>query len=565
MSGFNTDNFISKYAAYQKAMYVLGIVSIALCGFVTKEYPVSTIISLCLVFVLFFVADTILYAVNYFDSSKLFMLFRYLELIVFCVVEAIGYKSPIIVSVALIFVIIESVEYVLYKSEYDTSTVNIRRYSVLAPMLVNLFFVNKICEEYVWLTYMAMHILTFVVVTIITEWFIYRGEGYEKKISKLNLDISRIEDNNAKLIEFQERVKSTNEQINYQKIDLTRANKELEQINLEIESQSEIMKYMASTFDIPKCINVITDAVIDVKKAKLCGIYVEKDVYMNQYGTCIIKTNYSSMQRRLNKEVETIFARVSNSGGNVEILTGDDTKQFKFIGDANINAIALLPFVDGKKIYGMMVVGSDDIDFFEKGMNYYENCIVEFNVAMNSAKMYLAMEDMARKDGLTGIYNRVYFKQLFDSAVTKIKQKKQPISVALFDIDKFKKVNDTYGHLAGDKVIQMVASIGQKYAEKYDGFTCRYGGEEFLLVLPGYDKDKSLAIMEELHKEIKATPVYFNDKKISVNVCLGLTSYPEICQDTNLLVSRADKAMYYGKKNGRGRLVLDNELIDDIE
>ena len=59
--------------------------------------------------------------------------------------------------------------------------------------------------------------------------------------------------------------------------------------------------------------------------------------------------------------------------------------------------------------------------------------------------------------------------------------------------------------------------------------------------------------------------VYFNDKKISVNVCLGLTTYPELCSDPELLVSRADKAMYYGKKHGRGRLVVDSELINDVE
>ncbi len=565
MSNFSKDNFISKYAFYQKVMYIMGIVTIALCGFFTKVYPTNTIISLCLIFALFFMTDTILYAVNYMDSSMMFMLFRFIELSVFLGVQAMANKAPVIVVVCTIFIILESVEYVLYKAEYDTSMVNMRRYSILVPMIVNLFIVNSKCEEYVWLVYMAMHVLSLIIVVIITEWFVRRGESYEKEISKLKLEMSRVEDNNTKLIEYQERIKSTNDQINYQKIDLIRVNKELEQINLEIESQSEIMKYMASTFDIPKCINFITDAVIEVKKAKLCAVYIEKDVYMNQFGTCIVKTNYSSMQRRLNKEIDSIFERVSSGHVHTKVFKHDMLKGFKFIGDANINAVAILPFYDGKKIYGMMVVGSDEEDFFDKSMSYYENCIVEFNVAMNSTKMYLAMEDMARKDGLTGIYNRIYFKKLFADAIKSTKLKKKSISAALFDIDKFKKVNDTYGHLAGDKVIQMVASLGKKYAEEHGGFACRYGGEEFVIVLPGYDKESALAIMEELHKEIKSTPVYFNDKKISVNVCLGLTTYPELCSDPELLVSRADKAMYYGKKHGRGRLVVDSELINDVE
>lgn len=565
MSKFNADNFIKKYSSYQKAMYIFGIIAVALCGVISKEYPSNIIATFSAVMTLFFIADIILYVVNYFDSSKLFLLFRYVELITFCVLQAMANKSPIIVAVATVFIIIEAVEFVLYKAEYDVSMINMRRYSVILPMVVNLFVVEEKTDEYIWVIFAFLHCLTFIVISIIIEWFVYRSEKYEKTISNINLELSRSEEKNVKLKEFQDRVKMTNEQMNYQKIELTKANKELEQANLEIESQTEMMKYMASTFDIPKCINYITDAVMEVKKSKVCAIYIEKDVYMNQFPSCSIKTNYSSMHRRLNKEIESIYDRVSNNNESVEIIVGDATKNFKFIGDANINAVALLPFSDGKACYGMMLVGSDDVAFFKKGMNYYENCIVEFNVAMNSTKMYLAMEDMARKDGLTGIFNRVYFKQLFSNAVKEIKRKKQPISVALFDIDKFKKVNDTYGHLAGDKVIQMVASIGQEYAQRHGGFTCRYGGEEFLLVLPGYDKESALPILEELHDEIKKTPVVFKEKSISVNVCIGLTSYPELCQDTDVLVSRADNAMYYGKKHGRGRLVVDSQLIDNME
>ena len=106
-----------------------------------------------------------------------------------------------------------------------------------------------------------------------------------------------------------------------------------------------------------------------------------------------------------------------------------------------------------------------------------------------------------------------------------------------------------------------MANIGKKYADMYNGFTCRYGGEEFLLVLPDYDEEMALPVLEAFHEEIRNSVVEFNEYKISVNVCIGLTSYPNICQDSKLLVSRADKAMYYGKENGRGRLIVDNPSI----
>ena len=68
-----------------------------------------------------------------------------------------------------------------------------------------------------------------------------------------------------------------------------------------------------------------------------------------------------------------------------------------------------------------------------------------------------------------------------------------------------------------------------------------------------------------MHKEIQTTIVQYDDKEIPVNVCIGLSAYPTICRDTNILVNRADKSMYYGKKHGRGRLVVDNPAVDDMQ
>ena len=162
------------------------------------------------------------------------------------------------------------------------------------------------------------------------------------------------------------------------------------------------------------------------------------------------------------------------------------------------------------------------------------------------------------KDVLTGVYNRLYFEE-------EIKMWTGNAGIVVIDVDDFKLCNDTYGHLAGDKVIKMVASIDDKFARAHGGFACRYGGEEFLLVLPGYDETQALPILEEMHKEIQTTIVQYDDKEIPVNVCIGLSAYPTICRDTNILVNRADKSMYYGKKHGRGRLVVDNPAVDDMQ
>lgn len=562
MSKFNSDNFIENYSFYHKVIYVFAILSVVLNIFIQKDLPTNTLIVICLILAFFLVADSIMYYLEYFGSYTFFTMFRYVELLVFSVIQGLVDKSSILLAVLLILVAFVAVEFVLQGSDYDVNSMHQKKYALILPMFLSIVIAYDQTSEAAWFTYFVMEFMLFMVVYIIVNWFAKLHSVHIKQVNDMSLEISQVETNNAKLLEYQERVKTINEQINYQKFELAHANKVLEQVNIEVNSQTDVMRYMTSTFDILKCINVLTDAIMDVKKPKLCAIYVDKNVYMNSLSSCIIKTNYSSMQRRLKKEIESIFEVVANGTGCTGVLYDDNLKQFKFIGDANINAMSVMPFVDNNKVYGMMLVGSDDKEFFSNGLGYYENCIVEFNVAVNRTKLYIKMQDMARKDGLTGIYNRIYFNELFEKALSDAKRRKKPISVALFDIDKFKNVNDTYGHIAGDKVIQMVASMGQKYADMYSGFTCRYGGEEFLLVLPDYDEEKALAVVEELHNEIKSTPVTYNDIEISVNVCIGLTSYPSLCDNTKILVSRADKAMYYGKKNGRGRLIVDNPSID---
>ncbi len=563
MSKFISENFIKNYTLYRKLIYVFSILCIVLNIFINPEIPNNLLFVALVIFALFFVADTILYYLDYFGIPGFFNGFRYMELVVFSLIQGLFCNNPVLVGVILVIIIYDSAEFVLQGSDYDLVNLHAKKYLLGIPILINVVasFYNSENDGQ-WFTYLIMELMIYIIMNVIVCWFARLHEKHVRECNELYMEMSHMESNNAKLLEYQERVKTINEQINYQKFDLARANKELEQVNTEVKSQTEIMKYMASTFDILKCINVISDAIMEVKAPKFCAMYVSKDVYMNETGNCIIKTNYSSMQRRLKKDIENIYDRISKGTTEPQIFAGEDLKKCTFIGDANINVVALLPFVDNNKIYGMMIVGSNETDFFSKGLGYYENCIVEFNVTVNRTRLYLKMQDMARKDGLTGIYNRIYFKELFAKAVQDIKRKKKPISVALYDIDKFKNVNDTYGHIAGDRVIQMVASMGKKYAEANNGFSCRYGGEEFLLVLPGFDENEAIPVLERLHSDIINTVVTSDDVDIHVNVCIGLTSYPNLCSDTNLLVSRADKAMYYGKKNGRGRLVVDSEMID---
>ncbi|MBE5945817.1 MAG: diguanylate cyclase [Lachnospiraceae bacterium] len=563
MIDFNMDKFIKNHLLYHRLMYIAMMFLAVIMGLFKIVDSTNLIICTCFVVAVFFVCDFVLVKLNYFDSISVYLIIRFSELLFYSAVQPFILNEIFIAIPVMIFCVLISVEFVIYFSDMDVLTINFRKMMIIIPTVVAGIVGILNMDEAAWLAFMLAHAIMLMVIFYIVEWFVKQNSIYEDLTYKLNIEKSEIESTNEKLVEYQERVKTINEKINYQKIDLARVNKELEQANIEIESQSEIMRYMASTFDVLKCINVITDTVMEVKKPKLCALYIDKDVFMNKYGSCIIKTNYTSMQRRLKKEIEDIYSDVVEKKLNSVTYTGVELKKFKFIGEVNINSMAVMPLIDGSEYYGVMLVGSDDTYFFSKGLKYYESCIIEFNVSVKSTQMYLKMEEMARKDGLTGIYNRIYFTELFAEASKTAVEDNCCLSVALFDIDKFKNVNDTYGHLAGDMVIKMVASIAEKYAEERNGFACRYGGEEFLVVFPDYDDKMALEVLEKMHEEIKSTPVNFNGTDISINVCIGLSTYPSLCDNTNILISRADKAMYYGKKSGRGRLVVDNPQVDE--
>ncbi len=562
MSDFKLDNFIIHHLAFHNVLYTILMIIAVLTRLLKFTDNTDRVVIFCLVVLFIMLADFFLFKAHYFESMNVFYTARYLELLAFNALEPIVGVNVIVITSIIAVVFILSIEFAIYGTDYDKTTLSIRKIMLIGPVFVNAVIAYASMSQATWLCYILTHIVVYVAIFFIISWMSLQNDTCSMEINKLKLKLSHVESDNEKLLEYQERVKAINEQINYQKIDLAKAIRNLEQNNKEIKSQTDLMKYMASTTDILKCLNVMSDAIVEIKKAKICAIYIDKDVYMNSQPSIVIKSNYTSMEQRLKKEISRIYSDMLSRQSNPVIITGTALEQYKFIGDANMKTFAALPIVGADRIVGLMMVGSDKVDFFDSGLNYYESCIAELNITLKSTLLYLKTQDMARKDGLTGIYNRLYFNELIANASKKAEENNEFLSVALFDIDKFKNVNDTYGHLTGDEVIKSVAATAEKYAIKYNGFCCRYGGEEFLLVLPGYNERDMLSVLEEMHSEIRAVKIPFNDTVFSINVCIGFTTYPSICSNTELLVSRADKAMYYGKEHGRGRLVMDNPDID---
>ncbi|MBI5577045.1 MAG: diguanylate cyclase [Deltaproteobacteria bacterium] len=193
----------------------------------------------------------------------------------------------------------------------------------------------------------------------------------------------------------------------------------------------------------------------------------------------------------------------------------------------------------------------------------YEQLVVELKQAKETAEKLAnelkdandKLREMAFRDGLTNLYNRRYFQELMELELDRSNRYKRQFSFIMFDIDHFKKVNDTFGHSAGDAVIREIASLANRMTRDTD-MVARYGGEEFAVILPETDMRGALVLAERLRIAIEKLEVPWDGSALRATVSLGVTTCtPESgINDTAIIIDAADKALYNSKAAGRNKV-----------
>ena len=178
--------------------------------------------------------------------------------------------------------------------------------------------------------------------------------------------------------------------------------------------------------------------------------------------------------------------------------------------------------------------------------------IVDLQTELIEAREQL--RQLANHDSLTGLWNRAAICGNLQQELERAEREQLPLSVVLADIDFFKRINDTYGHLAGDAALRETSRRMKSMLRPYDGIG-RYGGEEFLLVLPGCDNEAAVALAERIRECIEASPLALAEGTIPVTLSLGVSSNA-ITQDMEGLIGAADTALYRAKESGRNRVEL---------
>ncbi len=157
-------------------------------------------------------------------------------------------------------------------------------------------------------------------------------------------------------------------------------------------------------------------------------------------------------------------------------------------------------------------------------------------------------------DPLTGLPNRAAWSERLEHEIDQWQQHGNTLLLAMLDLDHFKRINDNYGHLAGDKVLKIIASVLRKRLRGTD-FIARFGGEEFVLLMPATLPMAGAKLLETLRASIEACPFHFKGERVTITISMGLTAFRP-GEHSDLVIKRADQALYRAKNNGRNRIEL---------
>ena len=190
----------------------------------------------------------------------------------------------------------------------------------------------------------------------------------------------------------------------------------------------------------------------------------------------------------------------------------------------------------------------ENLQIMQEKINHLEDETAELKVNLenkNREAMY---------DALTAIPNRLFYEKRVKEDIARWKRFDTPLSIAVWDVDKFKSVNDTYGHKAGDKVLKAIAQILNKRIRETD-FLARYGGEEFVMLLPGTVEEETLRLANELRKAVEECAFHYNNEAVNITISCGISGF-RTGDTLGVVFERADKALYQAKESGRNRCVV---------
>ena len=245
------------------------------------------------------------------------------------------------------------------------------------------------------------------------------------------------------------------------------------------------------------------------------------------------------------------------------LLVEDIKSDFRFdlekmgrVEDRFVRSLMSVPLLIGNKAIGILRVDSPAANHFSSEDIRLLTAIGDLGaVAIENAQLYERVENLAIHDSLTGLYLRRTMLDRLSYEINRHVHAKAALSFLMVDLDFFKKYNDSFGHTAGDIVLKTVANILSEFFEKPGNLVCRYGGEEFAVILPDCPKKEALNLAQAVRQKIADREILLRREKTHVTVSIGLAVCPTDALTREDLIQKADMALYRAKKGGRNKVV----------
>jgi len=244
------------------------------------------------------------------------------------------------------------------------------------------------------------------------------------------------------------------------------------------------------------------------------------------------------------------------------LLIEDIKKDFRFDTDSPVNpplrqfsSIISSPLISHNSLLGLLRLENKESDFFTQDDLRFLALVSDLGaVALENSLLFQKTQELAIHDDLTKLYTKHYFLGRLNEEAKRCLRLDQNLSLMMIDIDFFKQYNDKFGHTAGDIVLKKISSLMKESLSGLNFLLSRFGGEEFLVMLSGLDKKKSLLAAEALRRRIEKEKISLRRQDTKVTVSIGLASMPIDTRDEDDLVLKADKAMYNAKQKGRNQV-----------
>ena len=307
--------------------------------------------------------------------------------------------------------------------------------------------------------------------------------------------------------------------------------------------------------------------------------------YVKHYKTEVLIVDDTKVNRlaikEIMKKINVKVLEASNGAEAMQLIKNKSNNISMIITDYK------MPKMDGLELcmqiradynkdeFALIAMSSNyDDDIIEKfnkvGVNYFQSIPVnhkkmeiQIRASLELLELFQKTKDLANKDFLTGSFNRRYFFDAGELIFAKAKRKKEVLAVAMLDIDKFKNINDTYGHNVGDVAIKEIHKILDENLRTADLFA-RFGGEEFCILLDNISLENTQILIEKIRKTFEENIIIVDEVRISYTVSIGVVyGFSSSIDD---LVNKSDEALYIAKESGRNRVIINNlqEVQDGI-